>query len=136
MMYISIDDLKADAIDRFIEESVKDNPLAIDKIELKAIAIVKAYLAARYDVAIIFGSPKIDNEILKQIIVTICLYKIFSRNAARKISFKERYDEAMSTLKDINSGKIILELPEATDSSGNPLPGDMWGNLKNTNNYI
>lgn len=137
MIYLNNDDLKTDAQERFIIDSAADFTGSIDSHELKAIAKVKAYLAGRYDVQLIFDTlAPIRDEIIVEILVKIVLYRLFSRNSARKFSAKEGYDEAMQTLKDINSGVIILDLPPAVDDQGNSLVKDAFGNLKNKNYYI
>ncbi|GLB51716.1 hypothetical protein NBRC110019_07550 [Neptunitalea chrysea] len=139
MIYLTNDDLKADSIQRYIDESTADYTDAIDKAEEKAISLAKTYLSGRYDVATIFDedSPVIDG-LLVDILVKITLHKIFGRNAARRLptDIKEEYDWAVATLEKINSGKLTIQLPKATDESGNTKSTSMFGSNRNDNYFI
>src|SRR5690606_34834527 len=108
MKYLNEADLTTDSYQRFITESSGDGQVAqnvIDDCEERAVAIAITYLANRYDIDTIFGTPAGDdpptpaipgirNELLAEIISKITLYKLFRRNAARKVStdIKEDYD--------------------------------------------
>lgn len=139
MIYLNSDDLKTDSFQRFIDDSTADYSEAIDKAELRTVGIAKTLLKGRYNVELIFDEDEpIRDEYLIDIIVKITLAKIFGRNAARKVpsDVKEDHDWAMKQLKEINGGKIILELPVANGDDGNPKSDAIWGNNTNTNFYI
>ena len=79
------------------------------------------------------------SEVLKEILAKMVLYKVWKRNAARKVptDAKEQYDEAMKTLKEVSTGVIRLsELPPAVDESGAVVSNSISGNLSNSNFYI
>lgn len=140
MQYITKDDLIKDAHERLIDESGGNEAGMLDKIEASQIGIIKSYLGSRYNVEAIFDEDSpIENEVLKSILVRMVLYRLFKRNAARKVptDSKEDYDAAMKELTDISTGKIKLEgLPVAVDGSGQPVSNTLWGNNTNENFYI
>lgn len=140
MIYLNTSDLTADSFQRFITDSTKDLPEVIDLNEAKAVGIVKTLLKGRYNIDEIFnqGAP-VRDEVLVDIIVKITLYKIFGRNAARKVSsdIRDDYNDALKMLEKINAGKITLSLPLNTTTNSGADNSDMiWGNTKNKDNYI
>lgn len=139
MIYITEDDLKTESFERFITESTSDFPTVKDKAELKSIGIAKTMLKGRYDVDTIFDeTTPVKDEFLVEIITKLTCYKIFGRNAARKLptDIKEDFDWAMKQLEKINAGRLVLELPTNTPTSGAPNSDTLWGNNKNENFYI
>lgn len=140
MIYIDKDYLISQAQERFIDESSQNDDEIIDKIELTQIAIIKTYLGTRYDVNTIFDEDSpIENEVLKEILAKLVLYKLIRRNTARKVpnDYKEQFDEAMKTLKEIATGIIRLDgVPPAVDTNGSVVSNSISGNLSNPNFYI
>jgi len=139
MIYINDDDLKTESFERFITESTSDFPTVKDSAELKVIGICKTLLKGRYDVDLIFDqSEPLRDEFLAEIITKLTICKIFGRNAARKLptDLKEDFDWAMKQLEKINAGRLTLDLPLATSTSGAPTSDTIWGNNKNENFYI
>ena len=140
MIYIDKDYLISQAQERFIDESSQNDDEIIDQIELTQIAIIKTYLGTRYDVNTIFDEDSpIENEVLKEILAKFVLYKLIRRNAARKVpnDYKEQFDEAMKTLKEIATGIIRLDgVPPAVDTNGSVVSNSISGNLSNPNFYI
>lgn len=139
MIYLTNDDLKDDSYQRFITESTQDDPTVIDRLEVKAIDFAKTYLSGRYDVASIFGTPVKRHALLADILTKILLYKIFSRNAVRKVSedIKADHDWAVKQLEKISLGSLPLNgLPLLTDESGTPTSPILTGNNSNPDYYI
>ena len=152
MKYLVKEDLISSSFERFIDESTGDKPgegETIDQVrvrilnntELKCIELVTTYIGTRYDANLIFAEDEpIRNEVLVDIMVKICLYKIVKRNAARKVptDYKDDYNEAIKTLEKIATGRTPLTgLPQAIDGDGNPIASNtVWGNNKNNNFYI
>lgn len=139
MIYLNNDDLTADSYQAFIDSSTGDAPAVIDAQEKRAVDLVKTYLSGRYDVDKIFTAPVVRNELLVDIVAKITLYRIFRRNAARKVSsdIKEDYDWAIKELGKINAGMTKLDnLPKPTDTSGNVISTSMFGNNTNPDFYI
>ncbi|MRG45510.1 DUF1320 domain-containing protein [Chitinophaga sp. SYP-B3965] len=140
MIYINDTDLKADSFERFILESANDEPDTISKNELRSIEIIKTYLSGRYNTEKIFNPDNpLRNELLVDITCKIILYKIFRRNAARKLpaDIKEDYTWAINQLEKINTGRIALhDLPIQESSPGKPVSSAIWGNNSNKDFYI
>lgn len=140
MIYINKDYLISQAQERFIDESSENDSEIIDLIELSQIAIIKTYIGTRYNVTLLFDETNpVENEVLKEILVKLVLYKLIRRNATRKVptDYKEQYDEAMKTLKEIAIGIIKLDgVPSAVDTSGAVVSNSISGNLSNKNFYI
>lgn len=139
MIYLTNDDLKDESYQRFITESTADDPDVINRLEIKAIDFAKTYLAGRYDVAKIFGNPAIRHALIADILTKMLVYKILSRNAARKISEDIVKDNewAIKQLEKIYAGNPkLVGLPVLTDDSGNPTAPILYGNNSNPDNYI
>lgn len=137
MIYLTLEDLKTNSFERFIEESSEDFKEAIALAEKRAIGIVKPYLRGRYDLAAIFHeTAPMRNQTLIEIITCLTLSKLHRRNAARKFADKEEIALVMKTLDKINAGKITLDLPIPMDEDGNQESTAIWGNLRNEDFYI
>lgn len=156
MIYINEDDLTTDSYQRFIETSSSDISTTLSKTEARVIAIVKTYISDRYDVKSIFPTRIINDdeeegeeeeviiggirdEVLIDIISKKVLYRIFRRNAARKIptDVKDDYDDAIKMLEKIRRGEITLNgLPPALDDEGQIISHSIWGNNTNIDHYI
>lgn len=152
MIYLEKEDLVALSFERFIDESSGDTPAdgetiedvrnrILEDIEAKNIALISSYIGTRFDTDVIFDEvDPVENELIKNILVKLCLYDIVRRNAARKVptDIKEDYENAMELLQKIATGRLpISGLPIATDEDGNPITSEsVWGNNKNEDFYI
>lgn len=157
MIYLEKDDLITQAFEQLINESSADQNVytepaepeetpelianrVLDKIELQNIALIKNYIGSRYDVAAIFDETEpVRNQMLIDILTALVLFRVFRRNAARKVptDYKENYDKALETLEKIATGRIPVDgLPIATDESGNPISNSIWGNNSNKDFFI
>ena len=140
MIYLKDADLLADSYQVFINTSTQDATEVINDNELRAIEIAKTYLSGRYDIAKVFDATlPIRNELLVDILSKITLYKIFRRNAPRKLpsDIKEDYEWAFKELEKIQRGTVMLTgLPIPVDESGNSTIPTIWGNNSNSNFYI
>ena len=140
MIYIDKPYLISFAQERFIDESSQSDEAILDQIEETQIAVIKSYLGTRYDTDTVFDeTDPVHNEVLREILAKLVLYKLIRRNAARKVptDYKEQYDEAMKTLKEVSIGIIPLSgVPAAVDSTGAIISNSISGNLSNPNFYI
>lgn len=143
MIYITEDDLTDDSYKIFIDTSTGDTTAGhniLDANEKKAIGIAKTYMDVRYDVDKIFDEAEpLRNDLLVDIICKITLYKVFRRNAARKVgaTVKEDYDWAMKELGRINSGAVVLAgLPVPVDEDDQSTVPGITGNTSNEDYYI
>lgn len=157
MIYITEEDLNTDSYQRLIENASSDINTTLSKTEARVIAIIKTYIADRYDVNSIFPTRIVNieddedsedeeviiggirDEVLIDIISKKLLYRIFRRNAARKIptDIREDYEDAIKTLEKIGRGEMILHgLPPSLDEQGQILSHSIWGNNTSTDHYI
>jgi phage gp36-like protein len=140
MIYIDKPYLVSFAQERFIDESSQNDDEIIDQIELTQIAVIKTYIGTRYNINLIFDADEpLENEVLKEILAKFVLNKLIRRNAARKVptDYKEQYDEALKTLREVSIGIIKLDgVPPAVDSTGAVISNSISGNLSNSNFYI
>jgi phage gp36-like protein len=135
MTYLTDEDLTAESFQRFITESAENDTALIDTAEKKAIAICKTFIGNRYDADAVFDEDTpVHDEFLASLIATITVYKLITRNAARKVStdLKEDYQWALKQLEKIQNGSIILELPAKETIASDSLSG----NNTNTDFYI
>jgi len=140
MIYIDKEYLVSFAQERFIDESSQSDDTILDQIEETQIAVIKSYLGTRYATETVFDeADPIHNEVLREILAKLVLYKLIRRNAARKVpnDYKEQYDEAMKTLKEVSIGIIKLGgVPPAVDETGAIISNSISGNLTNKDFYI
>lgn|SRR5690554_2139866 len=140
LSYLTIDDLLEQSYERFIEETSKDNFQVIVSLEEKSIEKVKTLLGSKYDVDKIFDKDDpIHNPMLVEIIACLTLYKLFKRNAPRKINSQmtEDYNNALRDLEKLATGRLVLnELPKPTDDDGNEKQDTMYVNISNRNFFI
>ncbi len=140
MKYIDKEFLVNYAQEIFINESSQTDDSILDRIEQSVISILKSYLGTRYNVEEIFSEEDpLENEILKDIVAKIVLYRLIKRNTPRNVptNFKEMHDEAMKSLKELATGVVKLsDLPVAIDDSGAAVSNTMFGNTTNKDYYI
>lgn len=136
MIYLTKEDIETEAITRLIDESTAYDDNVLNKIEKTVIGICKTFLTD-YDVDTVFteGST-VRDEVLVDIMSKILLYKVFSRNAARKVSedIKENYKWAMKMLEKVQNGSLTLILPAVVLGEGKSR--SVWGNSTNKDFYI
>ena len=93
--------------------------------ETEAIEEVAGYLRPKYDTDAIFTAAGTDrNHLIVMQTCDIALYHM-TASAPQKMGMeirKERYERAVKWLEGVQAGKIVPDLPLATDEQGNP-PG-------------
>lgn len=101
----------------------EENPADRLKAESMAIAQMKAYLSGRYDVDAIFidpGTPDTRNMHIVMLAIDITLYHLYSSEAPGRMPEhrSNRYEDALSWLKDAARGNIKPDLPLLTNDEG------------------
>lgn len=129
--YISIID--ADDLDVLSKGNTKQRQSA----EGIAQETISGYLRSRYDVDAVFTETDEDrNSVIIMLMVNIAVYHMSGKIAGRVITddVRQRYDDAMKMLKDIQRGDFAIELPLIdADDSGMPM---RFGSLtKATNDW-
>ena len=91
--------------------------------EAEAVEEVSSYLRPKYCTEVIFGAADdARNRLIVMYTCDIALYHM-AASAPQKMGMeirKERYERAVKWLEGVQAGKIIPDLPLATDDEGNP----------------
>lgn len=91
--------------------------------ELEAVEEISSYLRPKYDVKAIFGATgEARNRLIVMYVCDIALYHM-SASMPQRLGAeirRERYDAAIRKLEGIQSGKIVPDLPAATESEADP----------------
>ena len=92
--------------------------------ETEAVEEISGYLRPKYDTNAIFNATGTDrNRLLVMYTCDIALYHM-AASAPQKMGMeirKERYERAIKWLEGVQAGKIVPDLPLATDENGNPV---------------
>ncbi len=129
--------IKADILDRIVQN---DTSIILDA-ERAAIVELQGMLRIKYDVAAIFSQAGTQrNALVVMLLVDILLYHVHSRLNANQIPDirKERYDNAIATLKDLGAGKMDIGLPLIINAEGetqSPAGMSYQGELKRPNRF-
>ncbi len=92
--------------------------------EDEAIEEISSYLRPKYDTSALFSAE--GNERNRLIVMYACDIALYHMSASlpQKMGTeirKERYERAIKWLEGVQAGKIVPELPVATDEEGNPV---------------
>ena len=94
--------------------------------ETEAMEEIAGYLRPKYDTAAVFSATGDSrNRLIVMYTCDIAIYHMNS-SAPQKMGMdmrKERYDRAIKWLEGVQSGKIIPDLPLATDENGQTAGG-------------
>lgn len=129
--------IKADILDRIVQN---DTSIILDA-ERASIVELQGMLRIKYDVAAIFSQSGTNrNALVVMLLVDILLYHVHSRLNANQIPDirKERYDNAIATLKDLGAGKMDIGLPLIINADGetqSPAGMSYQGELKRPNRF-
>jgi len=89
--------------------------------EAEAIEEISGYLRPKYDVQSIFAATgEMRNKMIVMYTCDIALYHMTAASGGRMGAEvrQERYDKAIKWLESVQSGKIVPDLPLATDTEG------------------
>lgn len=93
-----------------------------ERAEAEAIEEISGYLRPKYDTDAIFTAEgKNRNPHMVMITCDVALYHLTS-STPQKMGMeirKERYDRAIQWLEDVQSGKVVPNLPHKVDEQGN-----------------
>ncbi len=92
--------------------------------EDEAIEEISSYLRPKYDTSALFSAE--GNERNRLIVMYACDIALYHMSASlpQKMGTeirKERYERAIKWLEGVQAGKIVPDLPVATDEEGNPV---------------
>lgn len=121
-MYINKEDYRAVISDKALDVIDQSDEYNRSYAEQEAVEEVSGYLRPTYDCDLIFAKTgEGRNRQLIMILCDIALYHLIASAPQRMGSEirKERYDRAIKWLEGVQRGKIIPDLPRATDEEGN-----------------
>ncbi|MCQ2298734.1 MAG: DUF1320 domain-containing protein [Bacteroidales bacterium] len=135
MNFLSIDDFKTVCDHQTLTVIDQNDSSNLDRAESYAIEEVASYLRTRYDVSATFSkSGDQRNGYLVMIVADVALYHLVSW-LPKRIGFdtrETRYNQAITWLKDVQSGKATPDLPTPTDpdtgkETSQPVRYGGWG---------
>lgn len=138
MDFLTIDDFKAVCDSNTLAVTNQQDTTNLERGVCYAIEEVSGYLRSRYDVATAFA--KIGDQRNQQLVMITCDIALYHLIAwlPKRIGFEIRdirYKNAISWLKDVQSGKASPNLPTLTDSTtgediGTPVRYGGWEKSK------
>ena len=138
-MFIDQEDFKVVASEASLKVITQSDPDNIENAINEAVEEVAGYLRPKYDCEKAFSMEgKQRNSQLVMYTVDIALYNMVACLPQRMGSEVrvERYERAIKWLEGVQSGKIVPNLPLATDADGNSVSsGGVLGFGKSTNKY-
>ncbi|MBQ1408480.1 MAG: DUF1320 family protein [Bacteroidales bacterium] len=118
MTFLSTDDFKTVCDTQTLTVINQNDSSNQDRAERYAIEEVSSYLRTRYDVDAAFSKTGNQrNGFLVMIVADVALYHLVSW-LPKRIGFdirETRYNQAITWLKDVQSGKATPDLPTPTD---------------------
>lgn len=136
--FINPEDYDASIHREILGSLTRDDESIVEICEDRAIAEMRGYLSARYDVDAIFSAEgDARNQLVLMIAIDIAVYHIFSIHNPQKMSQirKDRYERAVEWLKQVAAFKITIDgapkLPEEEQKQNSPWL--MSSNPKRTN---
>ena len=126
--FIKLEDYDASIHREILNAITREDAAVIEICEDRAVAEMKGYLKARYDVAALFDpSRKKRHPLVLMFAIDIAVYHLFSLHNPQKMSQlrKDRYDRAMEWLRQVAAQKILIdgapELDQETLAGRTPL---------------
>lgn len=110
--FINPEDYDASIHREILASLTRDDAAIVEICEDRAIAEMRGYLVARYDVDAIFSAEgSARNRLVLMMAIDIAVYHIFSIHNPQKMSQirKERYERAMEWLKQVAAFKIAID---------------------------
>lgn len=136
-MFVVEEDYKVVIGDTALKVLSQTDEINRERAEKQAVEEISGYLRPVYDVSEIFAKTGEDrNSLVVMFTCDIALYHMAASAPGRMGAEvrKERYDRAIAWLKDVQSGKVVPDLPMTTSptgESGSPL---RYGGEKPKNN--
>lgn len=125
--FINSDDYDASIHSEILSRLTRDDESIVEICEDRAIAEMRGYLSARYDVDAIFSTEgKARNQLVLMMTIDIAVYHLFCIHNPQKISQirKDRYERAIEWLKQVAACKITVDgaplLPDETLQQNSP----------------
>ncbi len=125
--FITQEDYDASIHREILDALTRSDNAIVEICEDRAIAEMRGYLNARYDVDAIFSAEgEARNQLVLMLAIDIAVYHLFSIHNPQKMSQirKDRYERAVEWLKQVAAYKITVDeapfLPDGTLQQNNP----------------
>lgn len=139
-MFITQEDFKVVASEAALKVITQADDANADNAIQEAVEEIAGYLRPKYDCDKVFSA--IGNDRNRQIVMyaaDIALYNMIAAQPQRMGSDvrKERYERAIKWLEGVAAGKIVPDLPIATDEATGEANnnGIKWGNGPNRHSW-
>ena len=126
--FIQLEDYDASIHREILNAITREDAAVIEICEDRAIAEMRGYLKARYDVDALFAQQGEDRHpLVLMFAIDIAVYHLFSLHNPQKLSQlrKDRYERAMEWLRQVAAQKILVdgapELDQETVAGHTPL---------------
>lgn len=123
MSFITTEDFRVVATEASLKAITGEDTANVDNAILEAQEEVAGYLRPKYDCDKIFAAEGDErNRQLVMYTADIALYNMIA-SLSQRLGYdtrKERYDRAIKWLEGVQAGKIVPDLPLATDEEGEP----------------
>ena len=110
--FIHPEDYDASIHSEILARLTRDDESIVEICEDRAIAEMRGYLSARYDVDAIFSAEgKSRNQLVLMMAIDITVYHLFCIHNPQKLSQmrKDRYERAVEWLKQVAAFKITID---------------------------
>lgn len=125
--FINPEDYDASIHGEILSRLTRDDDAIVEICEDRAIAEMRGYLSARYDVDAIFSAEgSARNQLILMMAIDIAVYHLFSIHNPKNMSQirKDRYERAVEWLKQVAGFKITIDgapkLPEEELKQNSP----------------
>lgn len=129
-MFIQEEDYRVVIGEQALKVISQVTPENHENAESEAIEEISGYLRPKYDVDAIFAAEGSDrNKLIVMYAVDCALYHM-AASLPQKMGMeirKERYERAIKWLEAVQSGKIVPDLPAATDDDGQDIGSMSYG---------
>lgn len=118
MAYCSIDDIlrvipEGELAELTTEVGTSPDTDVVNEAVAKADALIDAYCGRQY--AVPFDPVP---ELVESLSVDIAVYRLYLRRRVVPDPARQRYEDALSFLKDVSTGKAVISADAATAASG------------------
>jgi len=126
MNYLTLEDLNVFIKQNVIDDLSENDYKILNQLEDMTIGLINGYIGFKFDVIAAF---KQRNQFLIMLAVNIFAYHFNTRmtHTSMQQIVEDRFNNAIDTLKDISSGKIVPNLP---------LNAEQQGEFRSKNLYI
>lgn len=122
MSFITTEDFKVVASETALKTITGSDPANVENAIMEAQEEVAGYLRPKYDTDRIFATEGDErNHQLVMYVSDIALYNMIA-SLPQRMGYEtrlERYERAIKWLEGVQAGKIVPDLPLATDEEGN-----------------